>query len=204
LKSILKYSFIFFIGLFIGLFFLWKSNKSFQTKQIDIISHGIKNVSKLIVTEASFTEIYNYQDTDKYLFESLEFKKKVILLVTAKIQVSYNLKELEIEVDSLKREIILKKIPEEELTVIPNFKYYDFQQSMWNTFSKKELNEIQQNSLDQLITTVQVSNVKEKAKKQLVKELNNLLKVAALVNWKVVDNTQTQDLESLLNLGFKD
>ncbi len=204
MKSILKYSFIFFIGLFIGLFFLWKSNKSFQTKQIDIISHGIKNVSKLIVTEASFTEIYNYQDTDKYLFESLEFKKKVILLVTAKIQVSYNLKELEIEVDSLKREIILKKIPEEELTVIPNFKYYDFQQSMWNTFSKKELNEIQQNSLDQLITTVQVSNVKEKAKKQLVKELNNLLKVAALVNWKVVDNTQTQDLESLLNLGFKD
>ena len=204
MKSILKYSFIFFIGLFIGLFFLWKSNKSFQTKQIDIISHGIKNVSKLIVTEASFTEIYNYQDTDKYLFESLEFKKKVILLVTAKIQVSYNLKELEIEVDSLKREIILKKIPEEELTVIPNFKYYDFQQSMWNTFSKEELNEIQQNSLDQLITTVQVSNVKEKAKKQLVKELNNLLKVAALVNWKVVDNTQTQDLESLLNLGFKD
>lgn len=204
MKSILKYSFIFFIGLFIGLFFLWKSNKSFQTKQIDIISHGIKNVSKLIVTEASFTEIYNYQDTDKYLFESLEFKKKVILLVTAKIQVSYNLKELEIEVDSLKREIILKKIPEEELTVIPNFKYYDFQQSMWNTFSKEELNEIQQNSLDQLITTVQVSNVKEKAKKQLVKELNNLLKVAALVNWKVVDNTQTQDLKSLLNLGFKD
>lgn len=204
MKSISKYSVIFLIGLFIGLFFLWKSTKSYKTKQIDIISNGIKNVSKLIVTEASFTEIYNYQDTDKYLFETLEFQKKVILLVSAKVQVSYNLKNLEIQIDTLQKQLLVKKIPKEELVIIPDYKYYDFQQSMWNTFSKEELNDIQESSLEQLVTTIEVSNVKKKAKKQLLKELNNLLSLAELVDWTVIDQTQDKYLDRVLAKDFKD
>ncbi|HIP49173.1 MAG TPA: DUF4230 domain-containing protein [Lutibacter sp.] len=190
LKSLLKYSAIFSLGLIIGLFFLWKSTKSYKTKQIDIISNGIKNVSKLIVTEANYSEVYNYQDTDKYLFETFEFKKKVILLISAKVQVSYDLKKLDIKIDTLQKKLIINKIPKEELVIIPDYKYYDFQQSMWNTFSKEELNDIQQNSLEQLITTVEISNVKEKARIQLIKELENLLHIAKLVDWEVVDQSE--------------
>lgn len=190
MKSLLKYSAIFSLGLIIGLFFLWKSTKSYKTKQIDIISNGIKNVSKLIVTEANYSEVYNYQDTDKYLFETFEFKKKVILLISAKVQVSYDLKKLDIKIDTLQKKLIINKIPKEELVIIPDYKYYDFQQSMWNTFSKEELNDIQQNSLEQLITTVEISNVKEKARIQLIKELENLLHIAKLVDWEVVDQSE--------------
>jgi len=144
----------------------------------------------LIVQEAEYTEIYNYKDATTYFFNQIEFEKKVILLVTAKVQVSYDLKKLEIEMDSVEHKIILKSIPTEELTIIPDYKYYDFQQSVWNTFTKEELNSIQQNSLEQLLQTVAVSDVKLKAKKQLLKELNNLLALAKLVNWSIVDSTK--------------
>lgn len=204
MKNIFKYSIIFALGLVIGLLLLWKSQNTYRTQQVDIITNGIKNVSKLIVTEASFSEIYNYQDVDKYLFETFEFEKKVILLVNAKVQVSYDLKQLDISIDSLNKKLILKHIPKEELTIIPDFKYYDFQQSMWNTFTKDELNEIQQNSIDKLITTVKVSEVKEKARKRLLKELQNLLNIAKLVDWTIEDQTQEQLLKIDLLPGFKD
>ncbi len=204
MKNIFKYSIIFALGLVIGLLLLWKSQNTYRTQQVDIITNGIKNVSKLIVTEASFSEIYNYQDVDKYLFETFEFEKKVILLVNAKVQVSYDLKQLDISIDSLNKKLILKHIPKEELTIIPDFKYYDFQQSMWNTFTKDELNEIQQNSIDKLITTVKVSEVKERARKRLLKELQNLLNIAKLVDWTIEDQTQEQLLKIDLLPGFKD
>ena len=197
MKSILKYGVIFFGGLLIGLFFLKKSEKNYQSKQIDIIKNGIKNVSKLIVIEANYSEIYNYKDAQKYFFEYLEFKKQVILLVNAKVLVSYNLKELDIEIDSVQKKILIHYIPNEKLDIIPTFKYYDFQQSVWNTFSKDELNKIQEDSLDKLVNTVLISNVKEKAKQQLVKELENLLDIANLLDWEVIDKSDIGILKEI-------
>ena len=197
MKSILKYGVIFFGGLLIGLFFLKKSEKNHQSKQIDIIKNGIKNVSKLIVIEANYSEIYNYKDAQKYFFEYLKFKKQVILLVNAKVLVSYNLKELDIEIDSVQKKILIHYIPNEKLDIIPTFKYYDFQQSVWNTFSKDELNKIQEDSLDKLVNTVLISNVKEKAKQQLVKELENLLDIANLLDWEVIDKSDIGILKEI-------
>ena len=204
MKSLIKYIFIFAIGILVGLLLLKKSQHKYRTQQIDIISNGIKNISRLIVTEASYSEIYNYQDAEKYFFETIEFEKKVILLVNAKIQVSYDLKQLEIAIDSTHKKMIITYIPEEELTIIPDFKYYDFQQSMWNTFTKEELNEIQQNSIDKLVTTAEVSEVKLKARKQLLKEIQSLLKLAKLVDWTVEDQTQDHELNIGILSGFKD
>lgn len=203
MKSIIKYSLVFSLGLILGLYFLWRTKNDYKTKQIDIISNGLKNVSKLIVTEENFTEIYNYQDIDKYLFETFEFKKKVILLISAKVQVSYDLKKLDIKIDTLKNQIVINKIPNEEIEIIPTYKYYDFQQSIWNTFTKEELNTIQSNSLEKLITNVKIAKAKNTAKKQLFKELNNLLQITELVNWTLVDNTQEKILDNVLNLEFK-
>ena len=197
MKNLFAYIGVFSLGLLIGFYFLWQSNNINQSKQIDVISNGIKNVSKLIVQEAEYTELYNYKEAKTYFFETIEFQKKIILLVTAKVQVSYDLRKLEIEIDSTNKQVILKSIPDQELTIVPSFKYYDLQQSMWNTFTKEDLNKIQKNSLDKLLQTVAVSEVKHKAKKRLVEEINNLLSLAQLVNWKVVDNTNQNIVKNL-------
>jgi hypothetical protein len=202
LKSIFKYSIVFLIGLVIGFSYLWQTKKITQKKQIDIITNGVKNVSKLVVTEATFSEIYNYEEETNYFFDAFGFAKKVILLVNAKVQVSYDLKKLEIEIDSLNKKIFIKHIPKEEITISPSFKYYDLQQSMWNTFTKDNLNTIQQNSIDKLIGTVEISSVKENAKKQLFLELNNLYNLAQLFDWELIDQTKSE--EHIVKFPFKD
>jgi hypothetical protein len=203
LKRFFIYSFLFGSGLFVGLFFLWQTKDNYQQEQLDIIVNGIKNVQKLVVTEASFSEIYNYEDADKYLFETVAFEKKVILLVNAKVQVSYDLTKMNIQVDSINKKIIIKKLPKEEVTTIPEFKYYDLQQSMWNTFTKEELNKIQQSSIDKLLDTVEISTVKNQAKKQLLEVLSNLFNITNLVGWEIEDQSQNLLIDKNKLINFK-
>jgi len=82
---------------------LQKIKKDYSSEQVEIIQNGIKNVSKLVVAEESFTQFYQYTDSNKYLFETLNFDKKLILIVSAKVLVSYDLQKMETEIEPLKR-----------------------------------------------------------------------------------------------------
>ena len=191
MKKIFIYIIVFVLGLVLGLYFLWHTKKDYTSRQIDIITQGIKNVSKLIVTEANYTEVYNYEDANKYFFDNLVFEKKVILLIDAKVQVSYDLRKLQYEIDTLHKRVIIEQIPQEEIQIFPSYKYYDLQQSMWNTFSKQELNAIQKNSYEKLKQHIDISHLKEKAKKRLIAEMQAFIHTASLLDWKVVDASNT-------------
>lgn len=189
---------MFIVGILVGIIFLLKYKKDYRSEQVEIIQNGIKNVSKLVVAEESFTQFYQYTDSDKYLFETLNFDKKVILIVNAKVLVSYDLKKMKIELDSINKKIIIKSIPKEELNIVPTYKYYDFQQSMFNSFTKEELNAVQKSSTEKLMKSLEVSKSKDVAKKRLLEELNQLWSVAKILGWKIEDQSENQLLNNIL------
>lgn len=121
----------------------------------------------------------------------MSFDKKAIVTVNAKVEVGYNLSKLEIQIDSLGKEIIINKIPKEEVLISPDVKFFDLQQSSFNTFSKEELNKINQKSIEKIKETLQVSQLKEKAKERLIEELSKIYQLSTIYNWKVVDNTSS-------------
>ncbi len=198
MTKIATYILIFVIGLLVGIIILQKTKKDYSSEQVELIQNGIKNVSKLVVAEESFTQFYQYADSNKYLFETLNFDKKVILIVSAKVLVSYDLKKMKIELDSIHKKIVIKSIPKEELTIVPSYKYYDFQQSMFNSFTKEELNAVQKSSTEKLMKSLEVSKSKEIAKKRLLEELNQLWSVAKILGWKIEDQTENQLIKDLL------
>lgn len=204
MQKIFSYSFVFLLGLAVAFLYFKKSKSNTGSSQIAIINNGLKNVSKLVVTEVSYSEVYSYNDVDKYFFETLDFEKKLTLLVNAKVLVSYDLKTLEIEVDSLHKKLIIKHIPEAQLTTVPDVKYYDFQQSIMNTFSKDDLNIIQQKAIDKLMETVEISSIKVKAKERLIVELKQLMNLTEILGWTVEDQTENSIFINELKPLFKD
>ena len=112
-------------------------------------------------------------------------------VINADVEVGYDLSKLEIQIDSIKKQIIINKIPKEEVVIIPNIKYFDLQQSQFNTFSKEELNKINQKSVDKIKETIKVTNLKDKAQKRLFAELSKIYQLSEIYNWRVVDNTNT-------------
>jgi len=203
MKRFASYGIVFLLGILLSFLYIKNTKSIGGSEQVTIIKNGIQNVSKLVVTEASYSEIYSYQDVDTYFFESFGFEKKLTLLVNAKVQVSYDLRELEVALDSLNKKLIIKHIPNEIVTVIPDIKYYDFQQSIFNSFSKNDLNEKQQKAMDKLLETIEISDSKTKAKKRLLIELKQLLSLTEIVGWTIEDQTQDNFLRDI-NFRLKD
>ncbi|MGB0890953.1 MAG: DUF4230 domain-containing protein [Flavobacteriaceae bacterium] len=196
----LKYLAVFLLGFLIAKFWYDKKETKQQQEEIQVMLNGIKSISKLVVSEGSFSEVYNYSDSKKYFYDYLSFDKKAIISVNAKVEVGYDLSQLDIQVDSIEKKIIINKIPKEEVVISPNIKYFDLQQSKFNSFNKTELNKINQKSIQKIKETVEITQLKSEAKTRLLEELSKIYQLSSVFNWQVIDNTNSGFLKPL----FKD
>jgi len=185
----LKYLAVFLLGFFIAKFWYETKKENNQKEQIQVVVEGIKNQSKLVISKAVFSEIYNYQDSRKYFFDYVSFDKKAIIAVNATVEVGYDLSKLEIQIDSIGKKIIINKIPAQEINISPDVKFFDFQQSQFNTFSKYDLNRINKKSIDKIKESINYSSIKTEATQRLFEELSKIYQLSAVFGWEVVNNT---------------
>ena len=200
MKKLTSYFFVFIIGAIIAYFYFINQQNQYKTEQVNVILTEIKNVSKLVVTESTFSEMYNYQDADKYFFETISFDKKVILSVNAKVQVSYDLSKMLIETDTINKKIIIKSLPKEEIFISPQISYFDLEQSSFNQFSKEELNEISKKSIAKIKETIDASTLKEESKNRLFIELKKIYTMANLLGWQLIDETENKTIKQTFKL----
>lgn len=189
---LIKYTAIFLLGFLIAKFWYEKKEEKHQREEIKVVLNGIQNLSKLVVSEGNFSEMYSFSDTKKYFYNYLSFEKKAMLSVNAKVEVGYDLSKLDIQIDSIGKQIIINKIPEEEVVISPDIKYFDLQQSQFNTFSKSELNKLTDKSIERIKSTITVSNLQKEAKTRLFEELSKIYQLSEIYNWKVIDNTNSK------------
>lgn len=195
---LLKYIAVFLLGFLIAKFWYEKKYESHTSQEVQVLLNGIKGMSKLVVSEGTFSEILSYSDSKKYLYDYLSFDKKAVVAVNAKVEVGYDLSKLDIQIDSLGKKIIINKIPKEEIVISPDVKYFDLEQSKFNTFSKQELNEINKKSIDKLKETIAITSLQEEAKTRLFEELSKIYQLSSTFGWEVVDNTNTKFFDTIL------
>lgn len=195
---LLKYIAVFLLGFLIAKFWYERKEEKHQQEEIKVVLNGIQNLSKLVVSEGNFSEMYSFTDTKKYFYNYLSFEKKAMLSVNAKVEVGYDLSKLDIQIDSIAKQIIINKIPEEEIVISPDIKYFDLQQSKFNSFSKTELNKLTDKSIENIKSTITVSNLQKEAKTRLFEELSKLYQLSQIYNWEVIDNTNSKIREAIL------
>jgi len=188
------------IGILLTLFYLERQKNQNVHQQSQTMLQQVKLLNKMVTAEAFFNEVYSYKDSDKYLFDLLQFDKNVILLVNAKAQISYDLSQMDIQLDSVHKIIKIVKIPKEQVEIFPDIKYYDLQQSTLNQFTKDDLNKINQDAIDKIKSHIELAQLRLKAKKQLLENLQNLYILSKVYGWKVEDNHLMQNLKSDLLL----
>ncbi len=184
-----RYILVFLIGFFIAKFWYQKDNNHQTNEEIKVVVNSIKNMSKLVVSNANFSEVYNFKDSKKYFYDYVSFDKEAIVTVNANVEVGYDLSKLEIQIDSLEKKIYINKIPKEEVSIAPDVKYFDLKQSQFNSFSKEELNKINEKSVEKIKQTVELTNLKKEAKTRFFEEISKIYQLSAIYGWQVVDNT---------------
>ncbi len=188
------------IGVLLTLFYQEQQKNKDISRQSHTLLKQVALLNKMVTAEAYYNEVYSYKDSDKYLFDLLQFDKNVVLLVDAKAQISYDLSQLGITLDSVHKIIKINKIPKAEVEIFPNIHYYDLNQSTLNQFTKDDLNKINADAIEKIKQHIDLSKLRLKAKKQLFENLQNLYILSNVYGWKIEDNNLMQNLKSDLLL----
>jgi hypothetical protein len=120
--------------------------------------------------EGMFSEIYSYQNDWEPIpnpIYSPTFTKKALIIVKAKVSVGYDLDQMTIQADHERKAIVIGHIPEPEIISIEHdLKYYDIEESSFNTFSKEDLTQLNRSAKNFIRKKAEESDLLEKAKEQ--------------------------------------
>ncbi|TSE06628.1 DUF4230 domain-containing protein [Aquimarina algiphila] len=158
-----------------------------NTQKIEIESSGlildqIKNVGKLVVTEGHFSDIITYKD-DKTYFKVLSSKKKIIVMVNANVQVSYDLRKIEHTIDQETKTLTITNIPKAEININPEIKYHDINEGLINKFEAEDHNVIRKIVVEKLNRRVQKSSLVTNSQNRLISELQKIYILTNSLGW---------------------
>lgn len=165
-----------------------------------LIQQQIDNVSKLIVTEGHFAEVYNYKDSKMLFGPLISAEKKALVVVNADVTVAYDLSQIDFEVDETSKTLRIKSIPEPEVNISPDFEYYDVTSDYLNMFDASDYNKIKKNVNASLMKKVEASSLKTNAQNRLLSELQQFYVLTNSMGWTLVYNDQVvgQNMEEIL------
>ena len=167
-----------------------------------LIEQQIKNVSKLIVTEGHFAEVYTYADSKELFGPLITADKKALVVVNADVAIAYDLALIDFKIDKTTKTVAIKNIPEPEIKIAPDFEYYDITADYLNPFEAKDYNTIKNNVNASLLNKIEASTLKSNAQNRLVSELANLLGLTNSIGWTLV--YKEQPIENIEALPFSD
>jgi hypothetical protein len=181
--------FIIFFGLIVVIALSFKYcefKKDDDSTKIDgagLIQQQILNVGKLVVTEGHFSEVITYKNQEKYLMGMVSFDKKALIVVNADVTVAYDLHLMKYDIDEKNKVITIVYIPEEEIKINPDIKFYDVEQSKLNPFTGDDYNTINKSVKASLAKKIQKSTLKSNAQNRLISELSKLLITTNSLGW---------------------
>ncbi len=198
------YVLIFGLAFYLGVQFASKTSKDNSTIEYDtrLIQEQIKNVGKLVVTEGHFSQVMTYKDQKKYLLDMISFDKKALVVVNADVTVGFDLSKIKYNIDAKNKVVSITHIPEAELKISPDIKYYNVDQSTFNEFTGDDYNKINKIARENLTQKIAKSTLKSNAKNRLVSELSKILIVTRSMGWKLNYDGQELNTENAMIKQF--
>ncbi|PZW41529.1 uncharacterized protein DUF4230 [Mesonia algae] len=176
-----------------------KDNKTELAQTSALIEKEVKNVSKLVVTESSYAQIFTYKNTEN-VFLGITAKKKAILAVNTKATVAYDLAQMQYEVLTEDKVLRITKIPKPELNIYPEFDFYDVTQDYLNQFKADDYNVIKKRVTKQIKEKIEKSAVMQNAENRLVSELQKLFILTNSLGWTLEYHKQPIQSEKELEI----
>lgn len=167
-----------------------KEEKSILKENSLLIQQQIKNVSKIVVTEGHFSEVYSYKDSQQLFGPYFTADKKALVVVNAEVTVAYDLNEINFEVDETAKTLRIINIPEPEIKINPDFEYYDVTADYFNPFSAEDYNKIKNNVKASLLKKVKASSLQKNAENRLISELSKFYILTNSLGWTLSYNNE--------------
>lgn len=189
----------------IVVFFLLSKNEEKEELEYNtaLIQQQIQQVGKLVVTEGYFSQVTSYKNTKRNYLNIFSSNKKALVVVNAKVTVSYDLRQITTSIDEATKTLTITSIPEAELNIYPDIEYYDVTQEYFNQFKAEDYNKIKDTVTKMIEEKVEASDIRENAKHQLISELQKIYILTNSMGWTLKYNDQTiESMEGLQRFNF--
>lgn len=179
------------LGLVLGGLIVFLIVKLLSKKQTEIsaesshtVVESMRKVFKIVCAEGQFQEIYNYEQTKK-LLKFIPSTKKALVIVKAKVLIGYDFEKCKWEVDEESKNLKIIAFPEPEiLSLEPDFKYYYFEEDLFNFINRDDLDKIQIQGKKQVEQAALQSGLKKIAAEQMRTVLTEMV---AANRWKIAN-----------------
>ena len=170
------------------------------TESTSLIEQQIRQVGKLVVTEGTFAQVFKYENSKKLFYlDVLSAKKKALIIINAKVSISYDLRQLTTVLDQEAKTINITHIPEAEITINPDIEYYDVAQDFLNQFNEEDYNTIKKKVNTLIMKKVEQSDLVRNGQNRLISELANIYIVTKSLGWTLKYNNEIVDRQQELD-----
>jgi len=136
----------------------------------EVVIERLREVAKLVASELTLRDVVTYEQT------KLGSTKRTLLVVTGKVSAGINLARAEVNVDQVKKVIIVTLPPAEIISVdVTNVTTYDERAGLWNPFTTDDRDEIRRRIRAQLVTAAEQSGILAHANQSAEKALKDFL-----------------------------
>jgi len=156
-----------------------------------LIEKQLRNVSKLVVTEGTYSQVMTYKDQKKYFMDMVSFEKKALMVVNAEVTVSYDLSKIKYDINETTKTISITNIPEAEMKINPDIHFYSIDESTFNPFGTADYNKINKKVKAEIAKKMERSKLKTNAENRLISELSKILILTNTMGWKLEYNGET-------------
>lgn len=182
-------------------------NKSEEKEELTLntalIQQQIQQVGKLVVTEGNFSQVTSYENTRKNYFDIFSARKKALVIVNAKVTISYDLSQITTSIDEANKTVTITFIPEEEVNIYPDIEYYDVTQDYFNKFQAEDYNKIKNRVHQMIEEKIDASDLRKNAKARLISELQKIYILTNSMGWTLKYNEQMiESMDGLERLNF--
>ena len=164
-----------------------------------ILTNQISKMNKMVVLEQDFSSMQKTKITSKLLGLDVlpSSQKELVIFTKAKAQVSYDLHQMKLEVDSANKKLIIKKLPNADIKIFTDAEISSLDDSFFDRFTQEDFKRITTNAKKNAEKTVDQNKLRTEGRKQLLQNLNDIFVLAKALKYEVVDDTNTFDLSKL-------
>jgi hypothetical protein len=164
-----------------------------------ILTNQISKMNKMVVLEQDFSSMQKTKITSKLLGLDVlpSSQKELVIFTKAKAQVSYDLHQMKLEVDSANKKLIIKKLPNADIKIFTDAEISSLDDSFFDRFTQEDFKRITTNAKKNAEKTVDQTKLRNEGRKQLLQNLNDIFVLAKALKYEVVDDTNTFDLSKL-------
>lgn len=185
----MKYALLFILGALIAYFLTNLRKDETAVEASHTIAYSIQRLNKLVVAEQNYANFISHKSQKSFLSDLISFDKNLLLKVDVKVQASYDLSQMQIEIDSANETIYIRSSPPLVIETYPDVEFFEMNQSRLNQFSKDDINAIKLKAIQEVEKTIDYSDLEQQAHDQLILNLEDIYLLAKVFDWKIVDST---------------